>query len=309
MNTQSSSSEPRTEEISCNLCGGRSTRVRFEALEGWPVSGDGHYAATTDKYGAYGRVVECRDCGLVYTNPRVAASELLDEYEKTKDEDYFSEAEARSMNAYLSIAVIRRFLANGRLLDVGCSTGFFLNAARLSFEVEGVEPSRWAREFAREKLKLKVDHTTLDEAKFPDGRFDAVTLNDVIEHVPDPLSLLKEVHRITRPGGIIYVMTPDIDSLSAKLLGGRWWGLRPAHIYYFSTDTLTDLLEKAGYERLFAGSYGRIFTWGYWLSRLSNYPRPIRRLVELLVDGLGIREKFLYLDTRDSVQIVARKKG
>lgn len=308
MNTTPASS-PRVERVACNLCGKDDARPRFESLEGWPVSGEGHYAATTDKYGAYGTVVECRGCGLVYTNPRVAGGELLDEYEKTKDEDYFLESDARSMNGYLSLSVIRRFKHSGSLLDVGCSTGFFLNAARLSYEVEGVEPSRWARKFAREKLKLPVPHPTLEAARYPDGRFDIVTLNDVIEHVPDPLGLLKEVHRITKPGGLIYVLTPDINSLSARLLRGRWWGLRPAHIYYFSTRTLTAAAQKAGYEPLHASSYGRIFTWGYWLSRLSNYPRPVQRAVEAFIDGLGIRDKFLYLDTRDSFQLVARKKG
>jgi len=299
----------RLETVNCNLCGGSDSTVRFQSLKGWPPSRDGSYAATTDKFGAYGTIRRCAACGLLFTNPRVRAEELLSEYTDTKDDDYFLQCEARSMNAYLSLAAIRRHVSAGSLLDVGCSTGFFLNAARLSFAVEGVEPSTWARRYAEEQLKLKIAAPTLAEARYPDGRFDVVTLHDVIEHVPDPAGLLREVARVTKPGGWVYLVTPDCDSLSARLLGGRWWGLRPAHIYYFSRATLTRLLEQGGYEVVEAGSFGRIFSWGYWLSRLTNYPRPLYRAVEAFVDALGIRYKFLYIDTRDSVQIVARKRA
>ncbi len=294
-------------EVPCALCGGSRTRVRFEALAGWPPARDGSYAATTDKFGAYGTIRQCLDCGLLYTSPRVNPQSLLAEYVEHRDEDYFLQCEARSMNAYLSLAVIRRHAQSGRLLEVGCSTGFFLNAARLNFEVEGVEPSKWARQYAQDQLKLKIAAPTLDAARFPDGTFDVAVLNDVIEHVPDPAGLLREVARVTKPGGLLYIVTPDCESLSAKILGGRWWGLRPAHIYYFSRRTLAELAVKNGFEVLEAGSFGRIFSWGYWLSRLTNYPRPLYRAVELLIDALGIRDKFLYLDTRDSVQMVARK--
>ena len=295
------------ESVRCNLCGADDPRRRFAALNGWPETGSGQFAATADKFGAYGTIVECRRCGLVFTNPRVKAREVLEEYGSTRDEEYLSERESRSMNAYLAMAAIRRCSRGGRLLDVGCSTGYFLNAARLSFEVSGVEPSRWARQIAREQLGLDVSAATLEEARFPDSRFDVVTIIDVIEHVCDPAGLLREVNRVSKPGGIVYLVTPYIDSLSAKLLRGRWWGLRPAHLYYFSRRTLSRLLEQSGYEIVSARSYGRIFTWGYWLSRLSNYPRPFCRCVKAMIGALSLEDKFLYLDTRDTVQIVARK--
>jgi 2-polyprenyl-3-methyl-5-hydroxy-6-metoxy-1,4-benzoquinol methylase len=296
------------ETVPCNLCGSERSSVRFEALEGWPPRSDGSYAATTDKFGAYGTIRRCLECGLLYTSPRVRAQPLLDEYAQTKDEDYFLQSEARSMNAYISLALIRRHVQSGRLLDVGCATGFFLNAARLSFEPTGIEPSHWAREYAEQQLKLVIAAPTLEQARFPDASFDVVTLLDVIEHVPDPAGLLREVRRVLKPGGLVYLVTPDCDSLSARVLGSRWWGLRPAHIYYFSEKTLSRMLEKGGFEIVEARSFGRIFTWGYWLSRLTNYPRLVFRAVEALVDLFGIRDKFLYIDTRDTVQLAARRK-
>lgn len=302
------SSSSDTETVACNLCGGDQTDVLFESLDGWPVDKAGHYAATTDQFGAYGRIVRCRACGLVFTNPRVMASRLLEAYRDSKDDTYVTEADARSMNAYLSLAAIRRHAPGGRLLEAGCSAGYFLNAARLTYDVAGVEPSSWARRIAAERLKLPVTAATLEEARFPEASFDAAALIDVIEHVADPKGLLAEVARLVKPGGIVYLVTPDIGSLSARLLGGRWWGLRPAHVFYFSRATLRRLLEDSGFDPVDTRSYGRIFTWGYWLTRLSNYPRALTAPIEALVAALGIRDKFLYLDTRDSMQVIARRR-
>ena len=104
-------------------------------------------------------------------------------------------------------------------------------------------------------------------------------------------------------------MTPNVRSLSARLLRGRWWGLRPAHLYYFAPDTLTAMLGKAGLEVVLLKSYGRIFTYGYWLSRLKNYPRWVFATARAVIGGLGLENKFLYLDTRDSMELCVLKRG
>ncbi len=295
------------QEVPCNLCASVRSRVRWVSFGGRRVDNPAYFAATTDKFGDYGTIRECRDCGLVYTSPRPSSAALLAGYEGNEDPDYARESDARCMNAYLSLAVLRRHLPTGRLLEVGCANGYFLNAARTSYEVVGVEPSRWARDHARKRLGIDIADATLEEARFADASFDVVAFIDVIEHVPDPLGMLREAARIVRPGGIVYLVTPDVESVSARVLGGRWWGLRPAHIYYFSRASMTRMLEKAGFHVEYARSYGRIFSWGYWLSRLSNYPRPIRAAIGAIVRALGIEDKFLYLDTRDSMQIIARR--
>lgn len=296
------------EEVSCNLCGSPEAEGLFRSEDGFAGGEAAHFAASTDLFGAYGTIVRCRACGLVFTNPRPRPESLLAEYRRNSDEDYFSESESRCINAYLCLAVLRRFIRSGRLVDIGCSTGFFLSAARVGFEVAGVEPSEHGRAFARDQLHLPRLAPTLPELGARDGEFDAATLIDVIEHLADPLGALREVSRILRPGGYAYLVTPDIESLSARLLRGKWWALRPAHIYYFSRRTLTRALEKAGFEVVLVRSYGRIFTWGYWLSRLANYPRPVYGAAEAFIRLFGLQDKFLYLDTRDSIQVVARKR-
>lgn len=296
------------EAVACALCGGRDATTRYETPSPWDDGAGAHFAATTDVFGAYGRVVECRACGHVYTDPRPTEDALLAGYAGNEDPDYESERDARGMNAHLCLAVLRRHQPSGRLLEVGCAQGFFLNAARTTYEVVGVEPSRSAAEYARRALRLDIAGATIEDAKLPGASFDAVALIDVIEHVADPVGLLKSCARVLKPGGFVYLVTPDIDSLSAALLRGRWWGLRPAHIHYFSRRGMAAALEKAGFDVVETRNYGRIFSWGYWLSRLENYPGFVRAPVALLVEALGIRDKFLYLDTRDSMQVVARRR-
>jgi 2-polyprenyl-3-methyl-5-hydroxy-6-metoxy-1,4-benzoquinol methylase len=293
-------------EIPCNLCGSLESTVLFESSGKPDLSA---FAATTDRFGAYGRVVRCRKCDLVFTSPRLEAGELVAAYAASSDDTYVTEADARSMNAYLSLAAIRRHASKGRLLEVGCSTGYFLNAARLTFDVVGIEPSSWARKIAVEQLKLDVPAATLGDARFPGASFDAAALIDVIEHVADPAALLSEIARVLKPGGILYVVTPDIGSLSAKILGPKWWGLRPAHVYYYSRRTLKDALAKAGFDVVEIRSYGRIFTWGYWLTRLADYPGFVTGAVRGLIAAFGIEDKFLYIDTRDSMQVIARRRS
>jgi 2-polyprenyl-3-methyl-5-hydroxy-6-metoxy-1,4-benzoquinol methylase len=203
---------------------------------------------------------------------------------------------------------LKRYAHSGRLLDVGCATGYFLNAARLDFETQGIELSEWAALYARERLRLDVVNAGLDEASLPAEHFDVVTLNDVIEHFTDPRAALLRIQGLLRPGGLLYLVTPNIESLSARILRGRWWGLRPAHVFYFSPATLTALLRETGFEVELVKSYGRMFTWGYWLSRLRNHPAPIYRGLAAVVGALGLDTKFLYIDTRDSMEVCARKR-
>ena len=296
---------PTLAEVPCNLCGSKDSRVRFFVPE--TKEADGSFRATTDVYGAFGRIVECTHCRLVYTNPRPAAAELLADYAATEDAEYVGEDSSRSINAYFSLHTIQRFVREGRLLDVGCSTGYFLNAARINFEPTGVEPSHWAAEFARRQLHLNVTEGSLETAQFPSNHFDVVTLSDVIEHLPDPLNTLREVHRILRPGGWIYVVTPDIASITARLMGKRWWGLRPAHIYYFSQETLKRMLESAGFRITLMQRFGRAFSCGYWQSRLRHYSSWVNRFLQWIITSLGISHKLVYINTMDSMECCAQK--
>ncbi|MBI5882742.1 MAG: class I SAM-dependent methyltransferase [Elusimicrobia bacterium] len=292
-------------EIDC-LCGARDFSVVYERP--YPrVLTDVDFNATTDRFDAYGRIVRCRACGHVYTNPRPEPGLIEQGYAESEDPEYGQEAPSRAINAHLCLATIRGVVSSGRLLEVGCAAGYFLNAARTDFEVFGVEPSRWAAAEASRRFGVKVHAGTLAEAAFPDAHFDVAAMVDVIEHLADPAAVLAECRRVLRPGGLLYLVTPDIGSLSAKVLRGSWWGLRPAHLHYFSRKTLSAFLEKNGFETRLCRSYGRMFTLDYWSSRLKNYPALVRAFVEKSIGMLRVRDKFVYINTRDSIEVVARK--
>jgi 2-polyprenyl-3-methyl-5-hydroxy-6-metoxy-1,4-benzoquinol methylase len=201
---------------------------------------------------------------------------------------------SRSINAHFSLNTIGQFTSRGTLLDVGCSTGYFLNAARLHFEASGVEPSLWAATFARERLKLPVTDGTLENVRLPSGSQDVVTMIDVIEHLADPLATLKEIHRVLKPGGLLYLVTPDVASLTARL-------------YYVSPVTLRKILAEAGFETVLLRSFGRVFTLNYWLSRMRHYSAPVNRLLRWGIEHWSLGRKLVYINTMDSIECCARK--
>ena len=135
----------------------------------------------------------------------------------------------------------------GRLVDVGCGNGQFLARMRdLGWEVLGVEPDPEAARVASERFGLTVIPSTLEEAKLPDASVDAVTMNHVIEHVPDPIGLLAECRRILRPGGTVVVVTPNLQSLGCRVFKADWRGWEvPRHLAIFSPKALRLCAERA----------------------------------------------------------------
>lgn len=139
-------------------------------------------------------------------------------------------------------------VANGRLLDLGCGSGGWLRIMReLGWQVEGLDFDENAVKAAREH-GLKVFLGSLEQQRFPDNTFDAITLSHVIEHVPDPTETLRECLRILKPAGRIVLITPNGASLSHLLFKESWRGLEPPrHLHIFSMEALQQLLVNAGF--------------------------------------------------------------
>lgn len=149
-------------------------------------------------------------------------------------------------------ALLQQEPSHIRLLDVGCSSGAFLGAAvRLGFRAEGVEPAPKAVATAQ-AAGMKVRQGLLHEAGYADGQFDAVTLFEVIEHLREPLELLRECRRILRPGGILLVGTGNAASWSMAAMGADWEYLSIArhggHISFFTPDSLGKVARQAGFS-------------------------------------------------------------
>lgn len=145
-----------------------------------------------------------------------------------------------------------------------------MEAQKAGFQTEGVEPSSWAVSEARRQ------GLCMHEGYFPHpdvgGRlFDVVALCDVIEHVSRPVALLQAAARCVNPDGLIVIVTPDIDSWAARIMGPRWWHFRPAHIGYFTSHTIAALLAVSGLSLERVETYVWRFPLGYLLERVGAY--------------------------------------
>jgi 2-polyprenyl-3-methyl-5-hydroxy-6-metoxy-1,4-benzoquinol methylase len=247
---------------------------------------------------------------LVYTNPRLEEKEILHEYECAIDITYLQEREGRILTFRWNLEPLLRLMPPRerlRLLDIGCHIGVFLEIAReQGWEAWGVEPSAWAADQARARA-LRVTTGTLREARFPDQFFDIVTMWDVIEHLTDPLSSLQEAYRVLAPGGIICIHTINIESPFARLMGHRWPWLMEMHLYYFSPQTLTQMLEKAGFQVIEMVTQGRYLRLGYLLSRLEPYAGVLAQGLGKLSRGLGLAHLPISINLGDLFTTFARK--
>lgn len=204
------------------------------------------------------KIIECKNCGLVYTYPQTSLSELGAFYEGNFYEHYKSPSPLEMTKWGALLHNIHKLKKGGRLLEVGCSIGNFLNIAKKYFEAYGVEVAQWSSKFARENYNLNVFTGTIQQRKFPDCTFDVVVASELIEHLHDPSKFVKEVRRVLRKDGLLVLTTGNIGSLMAKLKRKKWWYFAPKyHLYYFSPQTIRLLLDNEGFVILrFSGSMG-----------------------------------------------------
>jgi SAM-dependent methyltransferase len=201
------------------------------------------------------------------------------------------------------LRVIREYRPAGRLLDVGAASGILVEEAlKMGYSAEGVEPSRVFCEEARTR-GLPVHPGTLPQTGVR-GPFDVITLIDVIEHVPDPVRLLRETRPLLADGGIGVAVTPDAGSLAARLMGSRWWHYRVAHLCYFTRRTLGMALDAAGLLPLHFQRAGWVFPADYLWERLGRYlPPRLRMRPWPIMSRVAVR-----LNLLDSFLVVYQKK-
>jgi SAM-dependent methyltransferase len=213
------------------------------------------------------RIDECQGCGVLFTADRPTEEEMMRLYaggeligerpDPLARRDELQPAWKMTEHAQLLDRLAQRGMKSGTLLDVGCFSGVFLsNAKKRGFDCIGLEPNEDACLHVRNAQGLEVINGSLESAHIGAERFSVVSLLDVIEHVPDPLSELGETFRILRPGGWLILTTPNVKGLPQRVVKGqRWLTGRPFcpiddvpwHLWGFTRSSLARCVEKAGF--------------------------------------------------------------
>jgi 2-polyprenyl-3-methyl-5-hydroxy-6-metoxy-1,4-benzoquinol methylase len=301
------------EHVRCNLCGADDAFVRFPSTmsqeNGRPADPE-HFRCTTLSYGEHYRIVQCRQCGLVYTDPRRPAAAIWHDYEHVVDERYLAEQEGRIATFRRNIRPLEQMIAsdNGRrLLDVGAHVGVFVQVAQeRGWDAWGLEPSLWAVQIGQQR-GLNMIQGGLHDTELDSASYDVVTMWDVAEHLLDPLSEIREVVRVLKPGGLFLAHTINIDSAFSRVMGKHWPWLVEMHNYFFSPRTLGAMVEKAGLRVESCRVQGRYLHLGYLLSRLSGWSEPLGCFAEGLVKALHIDQWLVPVNFGDLFTLYARK--
>lgn len=264
-------------------------------------------ACTTALLASYDTVVRCLACNMVYTSPRPDSREILEAYRQVADTGFLEERHARELTYRRLLKVLNQLTGGrrGRLLDAGCSMGFFLREAQHEgWNVEGLEPSHWAAEHARKEFGLPVHEGPIASISLEPASFDVITIWDVVEHLVDPVGDFRHLARALKPGGVFALSTHSIESLSARMLGGRYPFLMAMHVTHFTPRTTAQLFELAGLSQAKVQPHLRTLRVAYLLKKLEpKMPRltaGLRAVTKMLnvqdryvvIAGLGIFNAF-----------------
>jgi len=294
-----------SQHIICNLCGADDYQVLFEA-----------------KVAQANQIVKCNVCGLMYANPRLQVDadaiqhydpkfilDNLNSYgiqqrinkEKLQVKDY------KDTKEYLNV----HFAKRGKLLEIGSGFGFLLDYFRQDdWQVTGIEPNKGLCLYSQLNLGLSTSPISIEKSDIAPNSLDVALFIHVIEHVSDPLDSLKRLYTYLKPGGILVLETPRYDTLIFKALGKRERSLRcDGHIYFFTSKTLTEISQKAGFKVLKNDYVGRSLTLkrlAYNLGVIAKNSTFENGLVTGL-DKLGWGDTSIYLNFRDMQRIYLKK--
>ena len=268
------------------------------------------------------QIVRCADCSFVYTLPRLSPDALKKMYQV----DYWKSDAAKDFGytdyvadepLYLKTFELRADLVEkhrkppARLLDVGCAAGFALTALRArGFDVHGVELSAEMAALARKRLGANVAcdviHCGVLEEGLFGGKFDVITMFDVVEHIEDPVAFLATARRMLNPGGVIVFETQNVASWFAKLMGVKWQHYKfQEHLYHFDPKTVRVLLAKAGLELVeWSPRRGGKYVSLRFLVERAGRVHPLLSTLFAPLRLLG--DRALYVNVFDEMLVVAR---
>lgn len=268
------------------------------------------------------RIVRCAGCGLVFANPQPSEEDLTEYYSP----DYFQNNAGKFLQFPMPkdvelrlqqyVEEVKTHCAAGRVLDVGCGTGFFLSLCReAGFEVEGVELSDYAAQLGRERLGLEIRSGRLNELGTEQRReigdavgYEGITMWDFLEHTQDPRETLADARRLLRPGGHLFLTVPNVGSWWARCMGRRWVGFDKAreHLFYFTRPSLRGLLERAGFEPIKVRPHAWVCTFDFLAERGKKVWSGGGRMMQGAIGRMGLRDRVVRFPSVNLLAVARR---
>jgi SAM-dependent methyltransferase len=240
-------------DVPCLVCGSQNKVRLYEATFAGSPSAASEYFLSHRKAVVHGNIVQCADCGFVFSNPQFAPDEYDEIYQMAPSppEDDSSFQVARNIRFAQLANFVRQYVTRGPFLDMGCGAGGFLDAMNdargLGFEVG---PPGERRSPSGHRIMTGKFLDLVDREPFVDESFSFVTAFDVFEHLPDLPRYIESLQRLIRLHGHLVITVPNIESIVAKLTGERWNMILLEHLWYFSPRTLRQVVEPCGFEHV-----------------------------------------------------------
>ncbi|MDO8658187.1 MAG: class I SAM-dependent methyltransferase [Candidatus Levybacteria bacterium] len=256
-------------------------------------------------------VIKCNKCLLLYSLP---PKNLISRYSDVTDENYEKDKEIREKEFEIAFKSIRKHVQfpfqKIKILDIGCLTGIFLDYVKRQskkFDCYGIEPSRWAVEICKKKgLKMKSGY--FESVNYSKNYFDIITLFDCIEHVEEPNKVLKKTYSILKKNGLLIMSTPNINSIFHKIFKKYFWFIEAMHLFYFSSKTITKILEDNNFKVIEIKKHYKYLTLGYAIQRVIINLNTMVKFLPISIASMPLLRKIQVKFYAGQMLVVARKK-
>jgi SAM-dependent methyltransferase len=289
------------------------SKKEYKLLKSELVNAKCDYCGSADFVKLFSNLVSCKTCGLVYANPRPSKKgleKLYKNYYESKEDEVSGPNDVSvsydniqdDINFDREKLIERIYSLKGKILDIGCGVGYFLEACKKrGWSVFGVEPSKEAQAICRKKGIKIINRSQFGKYS---KSFDCVTLFHVLEHLDSPKEYLKDISRLIRKNGVIMIEVPSIKSFNAKYQREKWWYIQDMHLFYFSPASIKNYLRSVGFKNIKIRPKG-----GFLINQMSGMEGGINKNYKLL----KIVKKAYYFISEtfnfsDCIQIIAQKK-
>ncbi len=250
------------EDIACIFCAKKSNYVAIEE--------DGYQGK------------KCSDCSLIYISPRPMIDEVLDIYghgnAHITAQSHIAGSFLKRLYARHHLAILKKYIKKGKILEIGSGAGYFLDEARrLGFEPFGLELNPDQAEFMQKTLHIPCEQKPLAINSFSGTTFDVICHSDVISHFHDPIKEFGTMHALLGENGYLMFETGNIGDVDAAYYPLFSSFQYPDHLFFFSEQTISLLLEKTGFKLVGFYRYSIVpqLSFMRWLKSLKNTPEMV----------------------------------